>query len=92
MGDDKDSNYLARCWAVSGAFSGSTKESKTFGNYDGGDTEKAIATVKFDASKNWTGTMGDESAHTHSMSGSVTIGSGDYTRPNSVSTLIIIKY
>ena len=92
MGDNNDSAYLARCWAVSGAFSGSTKESKTFGNYDGGGTETAISTVKFDASKNWTGTMGDESAHTHSMSGSVTIGSGDYTRPNSTSTLIIIRY
>ena len=38
------------------------------------------------------GNVGSESAHTHSMSGSVTIGSGDYTRPNSTSTLIIIRY
>lgn len=46
----------------------------------------------FQASKNWTGTMGDESAHTHSMSGTVSFGSGNYTRPNSTSALVIIKY
>ena len=38
------------------------------------------------------GDVGSESAHTHSFSKAVTIGSGDYTRPNSTSTLIIIKY
>lgn len=38
------------------------------------------------------GNVGSESAHTHSMSGSVTIGSGEYTRPNSISCLYIISY
>ena len=31
-------------------------------------------------------------AHTHSFSASATIGSGNYTRPHSISTLIIIRY
>ena len=46
----------------------------------------------FQASKNWTGTLGSESAHTHSFSNNATIGSGEYTRPNSVSCLYIIHY
>ena len=38
------------------------------------------------------GNNGSESSHTHSMSGTVTVGSGNYTRPNSVSCLYLISY
>lgn len=38
------------------------------------------------------GNVGSESAHTHSFSKAVTIGSGSYTRPNSRSVLFFIKY
>ena len=38
------------------------------------------------------GNVGSESAHTHSFSNNATIGSGEYTRPNSISCLYIISY
>ena len=60
-------------------------------NSYGGDSHNQ-SKAGFQASKNWTGTMADESSHTHSFSKAVTIGTGEYTRPNSTSTLIIIKY
>lgn len=46
----------------------------------------------FDASKKWTGSTSAGTAHSHSFSSSATIGSGNYTRPNSVSCLYIISY
>ena len=58
-------------------------------NSNGGTTTRGF---EFQASKNWTGSTSEESSHTHSFSKAVTIGSGDYTRPNSTSVLIIIKY
>lgn len=58
----------------------------------GSGTVKADRTVRFQASKNWTGTLGAESAHTHSFSKATAIGSGDYTRPNSVTAIMLIKY
>lgn len=53
LGDDADSNYWARCWEASGAFSG-TSQSHIFGNYDDGSTKTAIGNVTFDASRSST--------------------------------------
>lgn len=67
LGDNSDSNYWARCWATSGAFSG-TKQSHIFGNYDDGSTENAIGNVSFDASRSWTGATSSNGDHTHTAS------------------------
>ena len=78
--------YESKC-VHTGAF---YKTSTTSDKLQGGDYARTV--LGFQASKNWTGTLGSESSHTHSFSSSATIGSGNYTRPNSTSTLIIIKY
>lgn len=69
LGDNNDSNYWARCWATSGAFSG-TNQSHIFGNYDDGSTEKAIGNVSFDASRSWSGATSSNGAHTHTITSS----------------------
>ena len=58
-------------------------------NSNSGTTTRGF---EFQASKNWSGSTSEENSHTHSFSSSATIGSGSYTRPNSTSTLIIIRY
>lgn len=74
------------------AYSGAFYDTGSKGERDqanGGSEPNAIG---FDASKNWTGSTSEEKSHTHTFSSSATIGSGNYTRPNSTSTLIIIRY
>ena len=73
---------------VSGALYVSRKDLKNE-NGSGGNNGDELA---IDASKNWTGSTSEENSHTHTFSSSATIGSGNYTRPNSTSTLIIIRY
>lgn len=78
--------YGSKC-VYTGAF---YKTSTTSDELEGGGYARTV--LGFQASKNWTGTLGSESSHTHSFSKAVTIGSGDYTRPNSRSCIYIIKY
>ena len=79
-------------WAsCSGAFYASNVSSALSNVENTGGTSKA-KTLNFQASKNWKGSTSEENSHTHTFSSSATIGSGDYTRPNSTSTLIIIRY
>ena len=63
-----------------------------YSNNPGGGGMLGDANIQFNASKKWTGSTSAGTAHSHSFSSSATIGSGDYTRPNSTSTLIIIRY
>lgn len=78
--------------SVSGVFTAKNKNTH-FGYFNDTTTSTSYAhDVNFNASKNWTGSTSAGSAHKHSFSSSAIIGVGDYTRPNSVSTLIVIKY
>ena len=65
---------------------------KTYKRSGASGSDDTSATLCLDASKKWTGSTSAGTAHSHSFSSSATIGSGNYTRPNSTSTLIIIKY
>ena len=58
----------------------------------GEDSAKNGIQINFQASKNWTGSTSVGTAHKHSFSNNATIGSGEYTRPNSVSCLYLISY
>ena len=79
-------------WAsCSGAFYASNVSTALSNVENTGGTSKA-KTLSFQASKNWTGATSGGTAHSHSFSSSATIGSGDYTRPNSVSCKFYIRY
>ena len=60
--------------------------------YPNAGTSMGAVTIQFQASKNWTGSTSAGTSHNHTFSSSATIGSGNYTRPNSVSCLYIIHY
>lgn len=60
-------------------------------NSYGGDSHNQ-SKAGFQASKNWTGSTSGGTAHSHSFSNAATIGTGDYTRPNSVTAVMLIKY
>ena len=78
--------------SMSGAFYLDTAKNTYYGS--AGDIDKDNYRMNFDSSRSGahSGSFATEAAHTHSFSSSATIGSGDYTRPNSISTLIIVKY
>ena len=86
----------AKAWSTStdwndGALGG--KGSTTLEKVEEGSTENGRhITLYFNASKNWTGSTSEENSHTHTFSKATTIGSGEYTRPNSVSCLYLISY
>ena len=79
-------------WAsCSGAFYASNVSTALSNVENTGGSSKA-KTLNFQASKKWTGSTSEENSHTHSFSSSATIGSGNYTRPNSTSCKFYIKY
>lgn len=60
--------------------------------YPSSGTSMGAVTFKFQASRNWTGSTSAGTSHNHTFSSSATIGSGNYTRPNSISCSYIIHY
>ena len=78
--------------SMSGAFYLDTSKQTYYGS--AGDIDKDNYTMAFDSSRSGahSGSFATEAAHTHSFSSSATIGSGEYTRPNSTSALVIIRY
>ena len=80
--------------SANGAFSVPSQSTSDGTLYnDGGDSLKTKGDgIKFQASKNWSGSTSGGTAHHHSFSNAATIGSGDYTRPNSVTAVMLIKY
>ena len=65
---------------------------KTYTQSGGAGSGDTSATLCLDASKKWTGSTSAGTSHNHTFSSSATIGSGNYTRPNSVSCLYLISY
>lgn len=78
--------------SVSGAFTSSSAGKVQ--DADGGEdlTGSLDRVFNFTASKNWTGSTSAGTSHNHTFSSSATIGSGEYTRPNSISCLYLISY
>lgn len=76
--------------SASNAFS--VTYSSGLGNENASSNSNGRAYLSFKASNKWTGSTSEEKSHTHPFSQAVTIGSGSYTRPNSVSCLYIISY
>lgn len=80
--------------ATSGCFSKTKISLNTdtgYGYQGDGDSDNWYITIDT-SSGTWSGKSAAGTSHNHSFSSSATIGSGSYTRPNSRSTIYIIKY
>ena len=86
-----NSGYMG---SASGAFSVPSQPTSDGTLYNGGGSSLNTKGdgIKFKASNGWSGSTSGGTAHSHSFSNAVTIGSGDYTRPNSVTAVMLIKY